>query len=293
MHAGETMHCIPCYKLCLTDDIIIHILWADDLVSTSDSHKGLQKLLKGLHEFCAKNFIIVNEVKTKVLVYGQNNAPSIYFNRQRIEAEQSYKYLGSIIPAISSAKGDIFRERYSYMCNEAKKAIFGMEQKLKHIGKLPPPPPPPPTHPPTNRFHMFETLICPILLYGSDVWGSLRQGDDMVDKVFYYFIWCALGVKATASNLMVLGESGQMRLSVFSHINVICYLKRPSRMIVKQMYIESCRLHECGFVTWVTKAQEVMQYYDIGLGEQCPIVFKQYCKQTVKDKSVNYWTSEI
>ena len=85
--------------------------------------------------------------------------------------------------------------------------------------------------------------------------------------------------------------------SVFSHTNVVCYLKRlhhlPSRMIVKQMYIELCRLHECGFVTWVTKAQEVMQYYGIELGEQCPTVFKQYCKQTVKDKFVNYWTSEI
>ena len=46
-------------------------------------------------------------------------------------------------------------------------------------------------------------------------------------------------------------------------------------MIVKQMYIELCRLHECDFVTWVTKAHEVMQYYGIELGEQCPIVFKQ------------------
>ena len=36
-----------------------------------------------------------------------------------------------------------------------------------------------------------------------------------------------------------------------------------------------------------------MQYYGIGLGEQCSIVFKQYCKQTVKDKFVNYWTAEI
>ena len=75
-------------------------------------------------------------------------------------------------------------------------------------------------------------------------------------------VWCPVtfnpltrGVKATTSNLMVLGGSGQMPPSVFSHINVICYLKRlhhlPSWMIVKQMYIELCRLHECGFVTWV------------------------------------------
>ena len=36
-----------------------------------------------------------------------------------------------------------------------------------------------------------------------------------------------------------------------------------------------------------------MQYYGIELSEQCPTVFKQYCKQAVKDKFVNYWMSEI
>ena len=114
--------------LCITDDIKVHLLWADDLVLISDRHKGLQKLLNGLHEFCAKNLMIVNEVKTKVLIYGQKNAPDIYFNGQRIEAVQSYKYLRNIISIISSSKGDIFRENYSYLCNQAKKAIFGMKQ---------------------------------------------------------------------------------------------------------------------------------------------------------------------
>ena len=108
-------------------------------------------------------------------------------------------------------------------------------------------------------FDMFETLIHPILLYGSDVWGIRRQGNDMVNKVFYCFIRCVLGVKATTSNLMMLGESGQMPPSVFSLINTIYYIKRlhhlPSRMIVRQMYTEMSRLHECGFVTWVTIAQ--------------------------------------
>ena len=133
-------------------------------------------------------------------MYGQKNAPDIYFNGHGIEAVQSYKYLGNIISTISSSKGDIFRENYSHLCNQAKKAIFGMKQKLKHIGKLPP----------KVLFHMFETLIRQILLYGGVVWGIRRQGNDMVDKVFYCYIRCALGVKATTSNLMVLVESGKM-----------------------------------------------------------------------------------
>ena len=102
--------------LCITDDIIVHLLWADDLVLISDSHKCPQKLLNGLHEFCAKNLMIVNEVKTKVLIYGQKNAPDIYFNGQRIEAVQSYKYLGNIISTISSAKGDICFAKITLTC---------------------------------------------------------------------------------------------------------------------------------------------------------------------------------
>ena len=61
-----------------------------------------------------------------------------------------------------------------------------------------------------------------------------------------------------------------------------------------KMYTELCRLHEWGFVTRVTKTKEIMQYYGIVLGDRCRTVFfKQYCKQTVQDKFVNYWTSEI
>ena len=43
------------YGLCIGDDIIVHLLWADDLVLISDSENGLQKQLNGLLSFCADN----------------------------------------------------------------------------------------------------------------------------------------------------------------------------------------------------------------------------------------------
>ena len=58
--------------------------------------------------------IIINYYDYMIIIYGQRNAPDIYFNGQRIEAVQSYKYLGNLISTISSAKGDILRENYSY-----------------------------------------------------------------------------------------------------------------------------------------------------------------------------------
>ena len=37
--------------LCISDTIVAHLLWADDLVLISDSEQGLQKQLDGLHKF--------------------------------------------------------------------------------------------------------------------------------------------------------------------------------------------------------------------------------------------------
>ena len=56
--------------ICIGNTIIAHLLWADDLILFSDSVKGLQKQLDGLFRFCSDNMMIVNELKTKAMVFG-------------------------------------------------------------------------------------------------------------------------------------------------------------------------------------------------------------------------------
>jgi hypothetical protein len=53
----------------LDTELLIHLLWADDLILTSDSPQGLQKQLDGLFKFCAKFQMIVNELKTKIMIF--------------------------------------------------------------------------------------------------------------------------------------------------------------------------------------------------------------------------------
>ena len=43
-------------------------------------------------------------------------------------------------------------------------------------------------------FDMFDTLVRPILTYGSDVWGMSKAGLDVSDKVFLHYARCTLGV---------------------------------------------------------------------------------------------------
>ena len=112
--------------LCISHDIIAHLLWDDDLVLVSDSKTGLQKQLDGLLSFCKKNLMIVNDLKTKVITFGCKQDINIFFNNKQIEITSRYKYLGNVISTTSSLRGYIFRENYNYLCSQARKAIFGM-----------------------------------------------------------------------------------------------------------------------------------------------------------------------
>ena len=92
--------------------------------------------------------------------------------------------------------GDIFRENYDYLCSQTRKAIFGLKHRLKPFGTLPP----------RVHIHMYETLIRPILVYGSDVWGSQSQGTSAVDKIFFRYMRCIHQVKSTTSNISYMRE---------------------------------------------------------------------------------------
>ena len=151
----------------------------------------------------------------------------------------------------------------TYLCNNLDagvcKAMFSIKKRLKSVGQLPP----------RIEIHLFENLVRPILLYGSDVWGVNVSTNTPIDKLFFYYMRCVLHVKATTSNVIVIGESGQMPPSVYCHINALCYLKRlhdlPDTKIVKQVYNELNRLHQCGVKTWVTKVSELAEQYQVDI----------------------------
>ena len=60
--------------------IVAHLLWADDLILVSDSLVGIKKQLNGLNKFCSDNQMIINELKTKIMVFGTNENVDIDFN---------------------------------------------------------------------------------------------------------------------------------------------------------------------------------------------------------------------
>ena len=124
--------------MCFEEEILLHLLWADNLLLVSDTTDGLQKQLNGLANFCSQNLMILNEMKTKILVFGKNqqdsNVKDIYFNGKVIHRSQKYKYLGNLLSETQTNQGDIFRYTYEHLCNKARNALFSIEKKLNHLG---------------------------------------------------------------------------------------------------------------------------------------------------------------
>ena len=59
------------FAVVVDNNIIAHMLWADDLVLFSDTPKGLQRQLDGLKASCAINHMIVNGMETKFMCFGK------------------------------------------------------------------------------------------------------------------------------------------------------------------------------------------------------------------------------
>ena len=148
--------------ICLNDEIMIHRLWADDLFTVANNCANAQKQMDGLFSFCRPNQTIVNEIKTKVMVFGHAKEKiSITFNGKAIEQVDCYKYLGNMFNSIKSSSGDMFKMNYDYLCESARRAIFAVLKRIRKISPLPP----------KCMLYIFQSMIEPILLYGSDVWG--------------------------------------------------------------------------------------------------------------------------
>ena len=66
--------------ICLSDNFILHMLWADDLYMVSRNPAHAQRQLDGLSRFCATNQMLANETKTKYMVFGKETFLSLNLN---------------------------------------------------------------------------------------------------------------------------------------------------------------------------------------------------------------------
>ena len=68
---------------------------------------------------------------------------------------------------------------------------------------------------------IFDTHVCSVLLYGSELWGFYKSAD--VEKVHLNFCKNVLGVGKKTSNNMVYFELGRLPLNVKMKLRIFKY----------------------------------------------------------------------
>ena len=138
----------------------------------------------------------------------------------QLEHVQSYPYLGVEISANGS-----FKPAAKCMSTKAQKAIFKLKSLLAGA-----------CYRPTLCIRLFDQLIKPICVYGSEIWGIdevkvdsplkfARSSESFTaEKLNLSFSKFSLGVHKKAQNSAVRGELGRMPLGADIAANILCII---------------------------------------------------------------------
>jgi len=239
------------YGILLDNDIVMYILYADDLILCSETADGLQKLLDGLHKFCSKWHLIVSLAKTNVVIFGRKNNTHVFkFNNQIISIANEYKYVGTII---SSRTIDIFKKNYGHLAEKAENALFALKSYIKNsVGQLQP----------SLSLKTFDSQISPIMEYASEIWFSNKEVHDL-EQIHLKYLKNTLHVKKSSSTTAVYAECGRFPLIIKQKCQVIKYWQRILKLdqghVLRKAYNSLLELHSLGQVNWCSHVKSVLE----------------------------------
>ena len=179
---------------------IFCLLYADDTLVLAESAAQLQKALNGLNMYCNKWALKVNLDKTKVIIFSRGKIrkyKSFKFGDNSVDVVEDYVYLGTTFNYNGT-----FHKAKAKQVLQAKKANFSLITKVRQLNLS------------ADTFtELFERLIIPILLYGSEIWGyeNPRQLQIMCNNVMRKF----LRLHKSTSTCMLTGELGMKEVAEY------------------------------------------------------------------------------
>lgn len=186
------------------------LIWADDIVLTSQSEEGLRNMLSLLEQYVEKNRMSINTKKTKCMIFNKNGKfirRSYALSGKTVETTNSYKYLGLLF----TPSGEI-RSALTDLRDRAMRALQILKNKMGNFFRL---------HPSTT-ISLFDSLVKPILLYSSDFWGCLKLPENNpIENMYVKFCKMLLGVQKQTCNTGVYLELGTFPIMLYGVKNCI------------------------------------------------------------------------
>jgi len=178
------------------------LLYADDTIVMAESAEELQLALTSVYQYCRSWYLTVNTTKTKIVIFSRGKVrkyPQFYFGDMVIKVVDDYVYLG-----ITFNYNGLFHKAINKQVGQARRAMFAMLTKARKM-----------CLPVDIQCELFDVLVIPILLYGSEIWGHSKL--DQVEIFHRKFLRTLLRVHRSTANSMTYGELG--RFSLENEIN--------------------------------------------------------------------------
>jgi hypothetical protein len=275
------------------------LLYADDLVILSSSPEGLQKSLNKLHSYCSKWKLEVNLKKSKVMCFTKSKKiPFKHFTYGECELDnvEIFTYLG-----IEISHSGSFKLAQKYMADKATRAAFKLRNLLHNSGL-----------PPQTSLRLFDQLIKPICLYGSEIWGTefIKPHDTTskffasmeklaCEKVNLSFSKFILGVHKKAQTSAIRGDLGRFPLGIDVVANIMKYeahleSKHPNSLLGEALRTSKSIPVKQISNSWATRCSHIKTFIEKSAGEFIVDHTNRQCiKKFLERQYQNVWISNI
>ena len=152
--------------------------------------------------------------------------------------------------------------------------------------------------------HLFDVLVKPVLLYGSEIWG--HEGTDILEKLHLRFCKYILMVNKTTCSNMVYGELGVTPLLLSAKARMIMFWANISQnnekpkisnllyKLLLKLYVDD--IYKSPWCTYIKSILEGCGFSGIWDSQVIPcdkVCFKRVIKERLIDQFKQKWTAEI
>ena len=204
----------------------------------------------------------------------------LFFGNEYLECVQHYRYLG-----VYFSSSGLFNYGQQDIFDKARKASFKVTKIITSAEPSI-----------KTSLHLYDHLIKPILLYGSEIWGVFKTNskvckrdeaflfqsiykNSLADKSQMSFLKYILGVNRYSSNLAVYSETGRLPMHLSVIISIVKYLHRLENAgdgLLKDSYISSKYMFHEGLQSWYTAATYILQLLGLKISSCRNLALNQF-----------------
>ena len=138
--------------------VYVLLLYADDTIVMAETPEQLQNALNAVSDYCSVWNVTVNTSKTKIVIFSRGKVrryPDFVFGTEKLDVVDEHVYFG-----VKFNYNGNYKKMIAKQITQARNALYCMLKKARKLQL-----------PIDIQCQLFDHLVLPILLYGSEVWG--------------------------------------------------------------------------------------------------------------------------